>query len=67
MSIDEIRSMNPHSDLPSGQEMHINLLDRDEIVALLTSVCIQCYDTESTEELRIAVRANVADGTIELK
>lgn len=44
----------------------IEALDRAEIVALLESVSIQCYDHETTEELREALRVNIDDGTISL-
>jgi len=39
-------------------------LDRAQCVELLENVSIQCYDSESVEELREAVEANVDDGTI---
>ncbi len=39
-------------------------LDRRQIEDALTAVSIQCNDSESTEELREALRANVLDGTI---
>lgn len=43
----------------------IDRMDRAEIVKLLEEVaCIQCYDHESDDELREALRANVDDGTI---
>ena len=58
--------MNPGQDLPSGEEMHISLLSRSEMVDLLESVSIQCYDSESDAELREAVKVNILDGTIEL-
>lgn len=44
----------------------INWMDREEVVALLENVGIACYDSESTDELRDALRENVMDGTIEL-
>ena len=42
----------------------LNQLTRDECVRLLESICIQCYDHETTEELREAVRVNLEDGTL---
>ncbi len=39
-------------------------LSRERVVALLTDASIQCYDHESDDELREALRVNVADGTI---
>lgn len=42
----------------------IDRLDRTKVVELLESASIQCYDHESDEELRQALRVNVADGTI---
>lgn len=44
--------------------MNLNWLDRNEIVELLEGACIQCYDHESTETLKEALRVNIADGTI---
>ncbi len=40
-------------------------LTRENIVSLLESVSIACYDHEDVEELRIAVRENVLDGTLD--
>lgn len=42
----------------------IERLSRASLVTVLENVCIQCYDSESTEVLREAVRVNVDDGTI---
>lgn len=42
----------------------INWMDRDQIVASLEAVGIACYDKESDDELREALRQNVMDGTI---
>lgn len=42
----------------------INWMDRAEIVSILESAGIACYDHEDTENLREALRANVMDGTI---
>ncbi|WP_305906292.1 hypothetical protein Q9L42_020825 (plasmid) [Methylomarinum sp. Ch1-1] len=49
------------------QEQHtaINWLDRDDIVDILESHGFACYDKESTDELREALRANIEDGTID--
>lgn len=49
-----------------SQEVHtaINWLDREEIVEILERYGFACYDSESTDELREALRANVLDGTI---
>jgi len=44
----------------------INWLSRNEIVDYLEAVGIACYDSESTDELREALRTNVADKTITL-
>jgi len=40
-------------------------LPRERCVELLERVGIQCYDSETTQTLREAVRVNVEDGTIE--
>lgn len=48
------------------QEYHtrINWLDRTQIVEALEGVGIACFDSETTEDLREALRENVLDGTI---
>jgi len=48
------------------QQYHtaINWLDRKELVEILEQHGFACYDTESTDDLREALRANVLDGTI---
>lgn len=49
------------------QETHkaVNWLDREQIVKILEDYGFACYDSESTDELREALRANIADGTID--
>lgn len=42
----------------------IEELPRNVLVRLLTDACIQCYDSESDDVLRQAVRVNYTDGTI---
>ena len=39
-------------------------LSREQCVDLLEGAGIQCYDTETVEELREAVQSNIEDGTI---
>lgn len=48
------------------QNIHkaINWLDRKQIVEILENYGFACYDSESTDELRDALRANIEDGTI---
>lgn len=43
----------------------INWLTRAEIVEMLESVSIQCYDSEDTNVLRAALLSNVLDKTID--
>ena len=43
----------------------INWLEREQIVELLESIGIACYDSESTKTLREALLANVEDGSID--
>lgn len=47
-------------------EIHkqINWLDRERIVQILENYGIACYNDESTDELREALRINIMDGTI---
>lgn len=42
----------------------LNRLDRQQIVELLESASIQCYDNESDDVLLEALKVNIADGTI---
>lgn len=42
----------------------LNWMDRSEVEALLYAVGIACYESETTDELRDAVAANIEDGTI---
>lgn len=46
--------------------MDTSRLSREECIELLTGVSIQCYDHETTEELREAVAVNIEDGTIDV-
>lgn len=48
------------------QKIHtaINWLSREEVVQILEAYGFACYDSESTDEPRDALRANVEDGTI---
>jgi len=46
-------------------EKSINWLSREEIVKILEGYGFACYDSESTDELRDALRINIADGTID--
>lgn len=43
----------------------INWLDREKIVTILESYGFACYDSESTDDLRDALRTNIADNTID--
>ena len=62
MSTGQSESGMPREDL--GPFEDINRMGRKDIVRLLEGASIQCYDHESTEELREALRANYDDGTI---
>lgn len=53
--------------LSPSQLQRIRQMCRCELEAILASVCIQCYEHESDETLRSAVRSNVRDGTIDLE
>jgi len=48
------------------QKIHtaINWLDRDQILGILESIGIQCYDSESDDYLRDVIRENIEDGTL---
>lgn len=43
----------------------VNWLDRSKVVEILESYSFQCYDNESTDELRQALVSNIEDGTID--
>lgn len=47
-----------------GIRRKINWLNRQEIVTILEDNGFQCYDSETTDELREALFSNVEDGTI---
>lgn len=49
------------------QSIHtqINNLSREEIVKILEDYGFACYDSDVTDELRDALKANIEDGTIE--
>jgi len=42
----------------------INWLDRTQVIQILEDYGFACYDNESTDELRNALRTNIDDGTI---
>jgi len=44
----------------------INWLDRQQIIKILEEYGFACYDSESTDELREALRSNIADNTISI-
>lgn len=50
-----------------SQNIHtkINWIGREDIITLLESVGIVCYDHEQTRLLRDTLRNNVIDGTID--
>lgn len=43
----------------------INWLDREKVVKILENYGFACYDSESDDDLRNALRENIADGTID--
>lgn len=51
------------------QEEHtaINWLGRDKIVALLEGNGMACYDSESTDDLREALKECIKDGDISME
>jgi len=52
-------------ELNSDEEKTLNNLSREEIVSALEGYGFACYESESTSELRSALRENIEDGTIE--
>lgn len=52
--------------MPVPQEWwtRLNRMSRREIEAVLESISIQSYDTETIKELKEAVIANLEDGTL---
>ena len=42
----------------------INWLDRSDIEKILESFGFACYDSETTDQMREALRVNLMDGTI---
>ncbi|WP_432263380.1 hypothetical protein [Cupriavidus sp. TMH.W2] len=51
--------------LSQAQHTSINRMDRSAIVGILEDHCFQCYDSETTEELRDSLRSNIEDHTID--
>lgn len=49
------------------QNIHtaINWMDREDVVSLLEGIGMACYDSESTDELRDALRSAIEDGDID--
>jgi len=45
----------------------INWLDRQDIVEILERYGFACHDSETTDELRDALRVNVEDGTVDVQ
>lgn len=48
--------------IPCNHDM--SLLSRDECIELLQGIGIQCYDHETVEVLREAVKVNMLDGSL---
>ena len=63
----QVESRLPEEAPQMDQETHtrINWLDREDIVKILENYGFACYDSESTDALRDALRSNIADGTID--
>jgi len=68
-ALDESQTKALIKDLTASMDLSltrkVSRLSRERCVALLEGVSIQCYDTESTEELREAVYVNVLDCNID--
>lgn len=57
--------MNVNDPTSLSLPVKVNWLDRVQIVAILQDVaCIQCYDHETTEELRAVLIECIEDGDI---
>lgn len=50
--------------LSREQHKSLNWLSRAEIVAILENYGFQCYDHESDDDLKTALRTNIEDNTI---
>ena len=51
--------------ITQAQHTAINRLDRPAVVRILEDHSFQCYESESTHELRDALRSNIEDQTID--
>ncbi|ABO59831.1 hypothetical protein BSFA1_80600 (plasmid) [Burkholderia sp. SFA1] len=51
--------------LSQAQHRAINCMDRTTVVGILENYCFQCYEHETTSELRDALRSNLEDRTID--
>jgi len=54
-----------NDDFPFASKLDVSSMNRDDCVEALESIDIECEDTETVEELRDAVEANVLDGTLD--
>lgn len=52
-------------DISQNINKAINWLDREKVVKILEEYGFACYDSESTDDLKIALRENIIDGTID--
>lgn len=52
-------------DISQNINKAINWLDREKVVKILEEYGFACYDLESTDDLRSALRENITDGTID--
>jgi len=53
--------------MPANREIWtaLNWMDRADLEAILASVSIACYESESDSDLKRAIVDNIDDGTIE--
>jgi len=53
-------------DLTRDAHKALNNLSREKIVTILESYGFACYDSESTYELREALKVSIKNGTIDI-
>lgn len=58
-------SYTSHCTPPDTLERRLERADRKDVITLLESISIQCYDSESDLELKTALLENVKDETID--
>jgi hypothetical protein len=63
--VEMVTALNEERARECASREYVSSLDRDQCVALLLSIDIQSFDTETIEDLREAVAVNITDETLD--